>query len=302
MAKSTRAKNPEELEKIKKLKLLSSGPSGSGKSSLIASFPRCLVFDSELGMSHYAALLKSSGSSVIQTNDPKVILEEVRLLMTGDHDYLTVAIDPCTNIWHEEIDNAESAVGDEYGKHYSKAGRNTRRLVNLLMRLDMNIIFSAHQKEVWGKKGEIDHYTFDGWKQSDYIFDLWLQHKAELIDSAAGKRVVFSAIVRKTRLEGFPTFSEIQLGESDSSGNKKIYSYDVIAERFGRALLESAPGKIEFATAEQVAETKALIEKVMPAKTWFDAVYKWAGAEEFADFSREQIEVVLKRLKEMRSI
>ena len=207
-------------------------------------------------------------------------------------------MDPCTNIWHEEIEQAEARVGEAYGKHYGAAGKATRRLVRLLLRLDMNIIFTAHQKEVYSAGGATIDTTFDGWKKSDYFFDLWLKTRSEL----AGDKVTFWAKVAKTRLDGFPTLSEFALGESTKQGEKRIFAYQAICERFGGEKLEAPRATVMLATAEQVSEAQELVQKINPSEEWLEKVYKYAGAEDFRDFSADHIVRLIQKLREMRGI
>ena len=71
-----------------------------------------------------------------------------------------------------------------------------KRLANLIMALDMNVVITAHAKTEYGQNLSKLGYTFDGWRQLDYWFDLVIE-----LGKKGKKR--FAKVV-KTRLEPFP--------------------------------------------------------------------------------------------------
>ena len=71
-----------------------------------------------------------------------------------------------------------------------------KRLANLIMTLDMNVVITAHAKTEYGQNFAKIGYTFDGWRQLDYWFDLVVE-----LGKKGKKR---TARVVKTRIDTFP--------------------------------------------------------------------------------------------------
>src|SRR5688500_19543495 len=91
---------------------------------------------------------------------------------------------------------SEQQVGTDYGRLYVSANKVMKRLANLIMSLDMNVVITAHAKPEYGQNLAKIGYTFDGWKQLDYWFDLVVE-----LGKKGKKR--FAKVV-KTRVESFP--------------------------------------------------------------------------------------------------
>jgi hypothetical protein len=127
-----------------------------------------------------------------------------------------------------------------------------KHLVNLLLRLDMNVIVTCHAKTVYGDNLVKLGNTFDGYKKLDYLFDLVFE-----LDRRGKQRV---GIVKKTRHAGFV------------DGEVFEFSYDAVAEKYGRAVLERSAVAEVLATAEQVAELTRLVDVL---KVPGDTVEKW---------------------------
>lgn len=229
-----------------RLKLLLSGPAGVGKSTAALKMPRPYVIDAEQGSNHYANLYEASGGDRFASTNIDEILKVIRQLITEKHEFKTLVIDPITTIYHQLGDEGERKVGTEFQKHYKQyADKFIRRLLDLLNQVDMNVIVIAHEKNEWGKdeKGNptIVGTTFDGYAKLDYIFDLWLKLDRE---KKSGRRY---ATVAKTRFPQFPDLDEFD------------WSYEALAERWGRAELERTAESVELAAPEQVAKIKYLL-------------------------------------------
>jgi hypothetical protein len=138
-----------------------------------------------------------------------------------------------------------------------------KHLVNLLLRIDTNVIVTCHAKNVYGDGMKFEGRTFDGYKKLDYLFDLVFE-----IDKRGQNRV---GIVKKTRVSGF------------ADGEVFPFSYSEIADRYGRAVIERAGVGETLATPEQVAEMERLTRLLsLPDET----VDKWldkAKADSFAE-------------------
>lgn len=227
-----------------RLRALLSGKAGVGKSTAAIQMPKPYLIDCESGLEHYGESISSSGGVVFQTTDIEEVIREVKELMTIDHDYLTLVIDPLTMLWEQAVAEAaaDPKIGDAYGRHTAAAGRQVSRLMALISQLDMNVIFTSHAKTEY-KGGEAIGDTFDGYKKSDYIVDVHFH----LERRTTGDRI---AEVKKTRLEAFP------------DGAKFPWSYEKVAEMYGRDKLERKAATVSLASSGQVAVFTGLMSKL----------------------------------------
>lgn len=247
-----RGKKPEPAQK--RLKALFFGEPGAGKTTAAIQFPRPYLIDTERGAENaqYVAALEKVGGSVFQSNDFNDIVQEVTSLLSERHEYRTLIIDPITTVYDDLIQKAENKVGTDFGRHYGEAKKQWKRLGNLLLRLDMNVIVTSHQKKLYGDGMMVVGNTYDGPKGLDYLFDLVFEV------AKRGKERV--GIVRKTRVEGFP--------EADVFP----FSYAEVAERYGRSQLERDAAPVALATP---AQCEALQELLESRKDGNDLLDRW---------------------------
>jgi hypothetical protein len=247
-----RAIKPNPVEK--RLKLFMFGPAGVGKTTCAIQFPNCYIIDAERGTENYDKLITASGSAVFQTNDMNEVLQEVKALLTESHDYRTLVIDPITTLYNDLLDKCATQVGEDFGRHYGAANKVMKRLANLIMALDMNVVITAHAKAEYGQNYAKLGFTFDGWKQLDYWFDLVVE-----LQKKGKKRL---GVVRKSRLEAFPDEDVFE------------WKYDNIEQRYGADRLAKAAVAVALASPEQVKQMKGFLDVVrLPDGT----VEKWFG-------------------------
>src|SRR5918997_4917547 len=227
-----RAKKPEAV--TKRLKLFMFGPAGVGKTTAAIQFPNSYIIDAERGAENYDKLIGESGSVIFQTNDMTDVIQEVKSLLTERHDFRTLVIDPITPIYNDLLEKCEAKVGSDFGRHYGAANKEMKRLANLIMSLDMNVVVTAHAKTEYGQNLAKLGYTFDGWRQLDYWFDLVVE-----LGKKGKKR--FAKVV-KTRVETFPDEDVFE------------WSYDSIKKRYDVAMLEKEANAVRLATPEQDRE------------------------------------------------
>ena len=136
-----RAKKPEAV--TKRLKLFMYGPAGVGKTTAAIQFPNSYIIDCEKGAENYDKLITASSSVVFQTTDIHEVIHEVKALLTEKHDYRTLVIDPVTTIYNDLLEKCEHQVGSDFGRHYAAANKTMKRLSNLIMALDMNVVVTG---------------------------------------------------------------------------------------------------------------------------------------------------------------
>lgn len=264
----------------KRLKALFYGGAGVGKTTAAIQFPSPYLIDTERGAENdqYINLLKQSGGVVFQTTDFDELTREVKSLLTEKHQYKTLVIDPLTTLYNDLLDRSAEKNGTDFGRHYAEANKKIKHLLNLLVRLDMNVIITSHAKNEYGQNMAVLGQTFDCYKKLDYLFDLVFE-----IQKRARDRI---AVVKKTRVEGFP--------ESDSFP----FSYEEIAKRYGSDVLEKEAEVQKLATKEQIERIKYLIDllKVPP-----ETLSKWldkSHAESFDEMDEGSIQVCINYLQE----
>jgi hypothetical protein len=267
----------------KRLKALFYGGAGVGKTTAAIQFPRPYLIDTERGATNdsYVEKLQKAGGAYFFTADFDDMLQEVTALLCEDHEYRTVIIDPLTVVYNDLLDKsakalatAEDPSGTSFGRHKALADRKVKHLLNLLTRLDMNVIITAHAKVMWGDGMKNLGNTFDCYAKLDYLFDLAF----EVQNRGKANRV---AVVKKTRHDAFP------------EGDVFPFSYDEIATRYGREVLEAKAKAVQLASDGEVAHLRSLVETLrLPA----DVTDKWldkAKAESFHEMTSEQIRAAI---------
>ena len=280
-----RAKKPEAIQK--RLKALFYGGAGVGKTTAAISFPKPYLIDTERGAENtqYTEKLKAGGGVIFQTSDFDELVTEVKALLTEKHEYKTLIIDPLTTLYNDLLDkSAKERMSDKdpdgtaFGGHYGSANKKMKHLLALLLRLDMNVIITCHSKNEYGTNLSILGQTYDGYKKLDYLFDLVFEIKKFGLERRG--------IVKKSRLQEFQDSDQFP------------FSYDEIANRYGRDVLERDAVAEVLASKEQIERLKELIELF---KVPEDVVDKWkdkANAAEFAEMNESVITKIIAHLEE----
>jgi hypothetical protein len=270
-----RAKKPEAV--TKRLKLFMFGPAGVGKTTAAIQFPNSYIIDCERGTENYDKLITGSGSAVFQTTDIHEVIAEVKALLTEKHEFRTLVIDPITTVYNDLLEKCEAKVGSDFGRHYGAANKEMKRLANLIMALDMNVVITAHAKTEYGPNLSKLGYTFDGWRQLDYWFDLVMElHKK-------GKRR--NARVVKTRIEQFPDEDVFE------------WSYDAIRRRYDTNILEREASTVRLASPEQIREIKDLLALVRLPEGTTDKWFAKAGVDVWEDMPAEVLQKCIEYVK-----
>jgi hypothetical protein len=278
-----------------KPKVLIYGKPGVGKTWFALDFPRCYYIDTEGGanLRHYIEKLDAAGGVYLGpeqgANDFGLVLDQIKALATERHEYRTLVLDSVSHIFGSEIASTQDRMADEnkkdeYGASRKGAISYTRRMVNWLDRVDMNVVLIAHQKDEYGPNPKVPGErvvigeTFDCWDKLEYILHLALQ-----ITKQGQTR---KARVRKSRLLGFPDADAFDL------------SYDAFADRYGRDVIEGIGKVIELVTTEQIAELRVLMDSVRMPDDWLDKCLKRGKADTIEEMSTDAVAAMVKMLKE----
>lgn len=295
MATKLKAKPPEEVKPGHSKMLLYGGP-GCGKTWFALSFPAPYYIDTEGGASlgHYMDRLKRSGGAYMGPEDGScdfdAIIEQVKALSTEKHGFKTLVLDSITKVYQSNIAKKaeELADKDAFGASKKPAIAKMRQLIAWLTKLDMNVVFIAHEIAVWGGEGKDRKQVGtgpDAWEKLSFELDLTMCVQKH----SKGFR---TATVDKSRLTGFPEFERFDL----QKGGVDV-GYENFAERYGRDFIEAPAVPVVLASPEQVAEIERLLSivKIEPEMT-----EKWlskANAEEWTDLTTVQADGVLKLLQ-----
>lgn len=284
-----KAKDPKTAEPSKP-KILVFGKPGVGKTWASLDFPRVYYIDTEGGadLGHYTDKLKASGGAYLGPSDGSldfdVVLEQFEALATESHGFKTVVVDSISKLYNTAIAAEAARLGDKdaFGASKKPAIANMRQLIKWTDRIDMNVIFIAHEKPVWGKdpktgeQGQVG-VTFDAWDKLEYELHLAMQ-----ITKQGSSRY---AKVTKSRLEGFPDAESIP------------WSYTEFANRYGRDVIEGEVKAISLADPVKVQELERLVSVL---KIDEDTVEKWltkANASKLSDMTDEQVSKTIQHLK-----
>lgn len=278
---SLKAVKPEI--KQKRLKMFVYGPAGVGKTVAALQFPKAYIIDTEKGTDFYANIINKSDSVVFQSLNPDDIKDEIKSLLTTKHAYKTLIIDPITQVYNsiqekwtrtfEKYAESEKAkdTGDFGMRYWGKVKGEFKSIQRLLMQLDMNVIITSHQKDVYGNGFSKIGVTFDSMKGDDYLFDLVFR-----IVKKGNERF---AINEKERAEpGQQKFPE-----------EFIWSYENFLKFYGKEIIEKESTPLDMATPEQVSRIKKLIDFV---KVDQEEINKWfakADVSEWDEMTSEQI-------------
>jgi len=282
-----KAKDPA-LTKPGKIKMMTFSKSGIGKTWLSMDFPKPFYIDAEDGarLGHYQDKLKKAGGGYFGKEDGALdfpsVLEQVQALATEKHPYQTLAIGSITKLYQTAIANEAERLGDKdaFGASKKPAIAYMRRLVNWIQRLDMNVLFEAHEAAEWGlvngQRQEIGNQP-DVWEKLIYELDLTLR-----LEKRGNSRV---AVVRKSRLTGFP------------EGDIFPLEYAEFGKRYGKDFIEAAVESIVLATTEQVADINRLLGLVKVDEKEVEKILSKANADSWAELTTAQADATILWLK-----
>jgi len=287
MPSKLKAREPEEVQPGHS-KMIIFGPSGVGKTWFGLSFPKPYYMDTEGGadLKHYQARLKEAGGAYMGPSDGtldfQTVLSEIQTLATETHPYKTLIIDSITKLYQTAVSNEAEKLGDKdaFGASKKPAIAFMRRLVAWIDKLDMNVVLIAHEASEWGlvngQRTEIGKEA-DVWPKLIYEIDLGLH-----CQKRGPQRV---AVVRKSRLTGFPEGESFSLEFADFAG------------RYGQDFIEAEAKPISLATPEQLAEIANLLETVRVDEDFIDKCLKKFSAETLPEVNETQANAIITALR-----
>lgn len=281
-----KAKQPEIVEK--RLKMFLYGPPGSRKTTSAIQFPKSVLIDMEKGSENYSKSIQASGSVVLSTTNPIEVLEEIHSLLTEKHEYRTLILDPVTIFYEatqerwtrifEKYEDKEKnkELGDFGMRYWGKVKSNYKSMLRMLLNLDMNIIMTAHQKDVYGAGMQKLGVGPDSMKGDNYFFDNVFQL------NVSGGRAVATTIKQRSEPMYPPKFPE-----------QFEWSYNNFCDYYGKEIIEKEATPVLMATPEQVNRLNELIKGL---NTTPETIEKWltkADCDSFDQMKGETIESLI---------
>ncbi len=265
--------------KQQRLKAMFFGEMGTGKSTCACQFPNTAYIDTEdtASKKKYAKMIDDNNGQVLATGDFDEILEQVKALMSTKHDFKTLVIDSLTIPYENLQADCEKQVGNEFGRHVTAANKKMKLLVNLLLRIDMNVIITCQAKKEYGNNMSVIGQTYAGYNRLGYAFDLVFETQLR------GDKHI--AVTKKSRIDEFP------MSESFS------FSYDEVIKRYGAECIDKDSVPQELASKKQVDEAQRLIDLFkIPEETYLKWLEKYS-AESFEELSSEVIQKIIEHLR-----
>lgn len=278
---SLKAKAPEKVEK--RLKLFVFGPSGVGKTTAAIQFGKAVIIDTERGSDFYTETILKSGSVVLKSNNFDEVKNEIKELLTTKHEYRTLIIDPITQLynscqekWNKVFEKhakseKDAEVQDWGVRYWGRVKSDFKSLQRLIIALDMNVIITSHQKDLYGPNMTKLGVTFDSIKGEDYLYDFVFK-----LENKNGKR---TAITIKERAEiGKQRFPE-----------EFEWSYDNFKKFYGAEIIEKESIPLLLATQNQIDRINQLLDVVKVDSSVIESWFTKANVESWSEMPAEYI-------------
>ena len=198
---------------------------------------------------------------------------------------MTILYQSIQDVWTRRFENeaklknknAASAEMQDFGMRYwGKVKGDYKALQRMLLKLDMNVIVTAHQKDVYGTGFNKVGVTFDSMKGDDYFFDNVFR-----LEKRGKERI---ALTEKERAEvGKNKFPE-----------EFEWSYKNFTKFYGAKAIERKAESIKMATKDQVNTIKSLVDVLKLPDGTIDKWFAKADVDGWSEMTREQVEACIK--------
>jgi len=281
-----RGKKPEYADT--KLRLFIYGEYGTGKTTTAIQFPDAYIMDLENGAikEKYIDLLNDQNPNAVVycPHSYDDLIDEIKKLLTLEHSFKSLVIDPLSWLYMHLKDQAEIFLskngkdGSEYGKNTARADKFMYRLFQLIFRLDMNVIVTAQVKNKYEGTMISTGLTYDVSKKFGNIFDLVLRSELR------GDQHV--AYIDKSREKGF------------TQGQMMPFNFQEIESRYGKELLQRLPKAIQFPSTEELEEFSRLCQLIQVPDAQIE---KWLGEGRCENFDEMEISLFKKCVDKIKS-
>jgi hypothetical protein len=156
-------------------------------------------------------------------------------------------------------------------RYWGKVKGEFKALQRMLLALDMNVIVTAHQKDVYGTGFSKIGVTFDSMRGDDYLFDLIFR-----IDKKGKERQAV-------------TIKERALPSEQKFPPEFDWSYDNFLKFYGKEIIERESVPTEMATPGDIEQINKLIEVVKIDDSIIQKWYTKADVDSFEEMNRETI-------------
>ena len=193
------AKNKTTADAEDRAIVLISGESGAGKSYLVGSLKKALIYDTDLGggLAYMDSRIQANGSERIELSSYRDILADLRLRAKEDRLPETIVIDHLTTLQQEAILRHNPNLESDYGRGGNKATYEWRQLREFIRTFDCNLFCVAHVKGEWKGNAQIGTIA-DGAKNIEG--DMHIVLRVESKRDAEGRKAYPSrALVMKWR-------------------------------------------------------------------------------------------------------
>ena len=275
--------------KQKRLKLFLFGPPGCRKTTSALQFPKSVLIDMERGSEQYAKTIDKAGSVVLETTNPDEVLSEIKSLLTEKHEYKTLIIDPVT-IFYQALQDKWTRIFEQYAKtekekamqdfgmrYWGRVKSEYKSFLRMLMQLDMNLIVTSHQKDIYGPNMQKVGIGPDSMKGDEYVFDYVFRL------NVVGDEAVAST--KKQRSEPL---------EPQRFPEQFKWTYMNFLKFYGKDIIEKETTPVLMASKAQVKKIEQLVDVV---KISDDDITKWfnkASVDAWGEMTSDQIEKCVK--------
>ncbi len=274
----------------KRIKLFLWGDSGAGKTTHGLKFPEPAIIDMEGGADLYGDAYKFH---VFRTTNSDEVMATVDWLLTHEHPFRTLVIDPITVYWdalqrkYSEIflHRNKSSKGykfefyDFQPRDWMVIKAEFKELIRKLIALDMNVIVTARQKVQYadGAFMKVIGQTFDGEKSLPYLFDT-------IVHLYRDRKGRFLGECLKDRSNKLPH------GEFE-------VSYALFEELFGKDLLERKARPRAFATDAQKQQIQDYVTRFGISPVQVSKRLAAYGANSLDELTEESASVILRKFE-----